>query len=444
MLTRLAYRINQTLELYLPEQRLFLKSDTETRFIRLRPATQAIAIAMGGLALAWTILGTAILLFDSISAGSSREQILRQQTLYEERMNALSADRDLRAEEAASAQERFNLALEQVASMQARLLASEDRRRELETGIDVIQNTLRRTIRERDEARAELSQLQVANAGGSGRTAEAKAEDTVATLEFLTSSLDGTARERDRIQGAADKAAERAEQIAREKQDLELRNEAIFARLEEALTVSVEPLEKMFREAGMDPDDLLRTVRKGYGGQGGPLSPIALSSKGAASVEELRANAILAGLDEMNLYRLAAFKAPFSTPVTSGNVRWTSSYGRRNDPLGAGSRMHEGTDIAGPYGTPIYATADGVVTFAGWSSGYGRLVKVQHAFGIETRYGHLAQIRVDVGQKLSRGDRIGDMGNSGRSTGTHLHYEVRIGGGAVNPMTFIKAANHVF
>ncbi len=444
MLTRLAYRINQTLELYLPEQRLFLKSDTETRFIRLRPATQAIAIAVGGLALAWTILGTAILLFDSISAGSSREQILRQQTLYEERMNALSADRDLRAEEAASAQERFNLALEQVASMQARLLASEDRRRELETGIDVIQNTLRRTIRERDEARAELSQLQVANAGGSGRTAEAKAEDTVATLEFLTSSLDGTARERDRIQGAADKAAERAEQIAREKQDLELRNEAIFARLEEALTVSVEPLEKMFREAGMDPDDLLRTVRKGYGGQGGPLSPIALSSKGAASVEELRANAILAGLDEMNLYRLAAFKAPFSTPVTSGNVRWTSSYGRRNDPLGAGSRMHEGTDIAGPYGTPIYATADGVVTFAGWSSGYGRLVKVQHAFGIETRYGHLAQIRVDVGQKLSRGDRIGDMGNSGRSTGTHLHYEVRIGGGAVNPMTFIKAANHVF
>lgn len=444
MLTRLAYRINQTLELYLPEQRLFLKSDTETRFIRLRPATQAIAIAVGGLALAWTILGTAILLFDSISAGSSREQILRQQTLYEERMNALSADRDLRAEEAASAQERFNLALEQVASMQARLLASEDRRRELETGIDVIQNTLRRTIRERDEARAELSQLQVANAGGSGRTAEAKAEDTVATLEFLTSSLDGTARERDRIQGAADKAAERAEQIAREKQDLELRNEAIFARLEEALTVSVEPLEKMFREAGMDPDDLLRTVRKGYGGQGGPLSPIALSSKGAASVEELRANAILAGLDEMNLYRLAAFKAPFSTPVTSGNVRWTSSFGRRNDPLGAGSRMHEGTDIAGPYGTPIYATADGVVTFAGWSSGYGRLVKVQHAFGIETRYGHLAQIRVDVGQKLSRGDRIGDMGNSGRSTGTHLHYEVRIGGGAVNPMTFIKAANHVF
>jgi hypothetical protein len=151
---RFAYRIHQTLERYFPEQRLFLKSDTETRFIRLRPGTQATAVVVGGLALAWTILATAILIFDSISAGSSREQVLRQQVLYEERMNTLSIDRDLRAEEAASAQERFNLALEQVATMQARLLASEDRRRELETGIDVIQNTLRRTILERDESRA--------------------------------------------------------------------------------------------------------------------------------------------------------------------------------------------------------------------------------------------------------------------------------------------------
>ena len=100
--------------------------------------------------------------------------------------------------------------------------------------------------------------------------------------------------------------------------------------------------------------------------------------------------------------------------------------------------------MAGDYGAPIYTTADGVVTYAGWENGYGRLVKVQHAFGIETRYGHMSQIRVEVGQKVSRGDRIGDMGNSGRSTGTHLHYEIRIGGSAINPMTFIKAATNVF
>ena len=89
-------------------------------------------------------------------------------------------------------------------------------------------------------------------------------------------------------------------------------------------------------------------------------------------------------------------------------------------------------------------TADGVVTFAGWQSGYGRLVKVRHDFGIETRYAHLSKINVKVGQRVSRGDRIGAMGNSGRSTGTHLHYEVRLGGKATNPMTYITAARDVF
>ena len=274
MISRLAYRINQTLERYFPEQRLFLKSDSETRFIRLRPVTQAVAVVVGGLALAWTILATAILMFDSISAGSSRDQVQRQQSLYEERLNSLSVDRDLRVEEAVRAQERFNLALQQVASMQARLLASEDRRRELETGIDVIQNTLRRTIEERDEARVELNQAQVASAPGSGRTEAGRAQDQIATLEFLASSLDGTAKDRDRMQGVADGAAERVEKIAKEKQELELRNAAIFSQLEEALTVSVEPLEKMFLDAGMNPEDLLNSVRKGYSGQGGPLSPL--------------------------------------------------------------------------------------------------------------------------------------------------------------------------
>ena len=384
MLTRLTYRIHTALEHYLPEQRLFLKSDTETRFIRLRSSTQAIALVFGSLALAWTILATAVLLLDSISAGTSRHQVARQQALYEQRLNDLSADRDLRADEAASAQGRFNLALAQVSQMQARLLASEDRRRELETGIDVIQNTLRGVIKERDQARAQ------------------------------------------------------------EKQQLQASNDVIFASLEQALTVSVEPLEKMFRDAGLSPDKLLSDVRRGYSGQGGPLTPISLSTSGqAASMDEIRANAILKTLDNMNMYRIAAFKTPFAMPVKTA-VRYTSGFGGRNDPMGRGYRRHEGQDMAGDYGAPIYTTADGVVTYAGWENGYGRLVKVQHAFGIETRYGHMSQIRVEVGQKVSRGDRIGDMGNSGRSTGTHLHYEIRIGGSAINPMTFIKAANNVF
>ena len=445
MLSRLAYRVNAALERHLPEQRLFLKSDRETRFIRLRPATQAIALVGGSVALAWTIIATAIILMDSISAGSGREQAARQQALYEQRLNALSEDRDTRADEAASAQERFNLALAQVAEMQGRLLASEDRRRELETGIDVIQNTLRRTIKERDEARARVEEANVALvSNGAPKTEAGRAKDALSTVDILAQALASTAQERDVMEGAAEKAAERAEAVMAEKKALQARNNEIFSKLEEAVSVSMEPLDKMFREAGMSPDDLLNQVRRGYSGQGGPLTPLSLSTKSnEASIDEARANAILQGLDRMNLYRLAAFKAPFAMPV-KGSFRWTSGFGYRRDPKGAGTRMHEGTDMAGAYGLPIYATGDGVVTYASWDSGYGRLVKIKHEFGIETRYAHMSAIRVNVGDRVSRGDRIGDMGNSGRSTGTHLHYEIRIGGRAVNPMTFIKAANHVF
>jgi murein DD-endopeptidase MepM/ murein hydrolase activator NlpD len=106
--------------------------------------------------------------------------------------------------------------------------------------------------------------------------------------------------------------------------------------------------------------------------------------------------------------------------------------------------MHTGNDLAGTRGTPILATGDGVVTFAGSQSGYGRLIKIRHAMGFETFYAHLSRIRVKLGQRVSRGDRIGDMGNTGRSTGVHLHYEVRINGNPVNPSKYMKAARNVF
>ena len=106
--------------------------------------------------------------------------------------------------------------------------------------------------------------------------------------------------------------------------------------------------------------------------------------------------------------------------------------------------MHNGVDFAAGTGTDIFAPADGTVIRAGWASGYGNVIYIQHEFGIETRYGHLSRIRVKKGQRVSRGQHIGDMGNTGRSTGTHLHYEVRVNDKPVNPMNYIEAAYNVF
>lgn len=445
MLSRLAHRLDHALEAHLPEQRLFLKSDSDTRFVRLRPSTQAAAIVVTCLTLGWLMFATALVLVGAVSSGGQTDDYAQQVAMYETRLTAVSAERDQRSAEAVSAQDRFNAALAQVSTMQELLLASEDRRRELETGVEVIQSSLRRVIQERDEARAQAETATAALSGKAGAATEiGRAADTEQTLAFLSGALTDAAKARAAALDAVAAAEARMAELAKQKRALESRDAMIFAKLEDALTVSVEPLNKMFREAGLNPDDLIAAVRRGYSGQGGPLSPIMLSTSGqVASPEELRANAILEGLDRMNLYRIAAFQVPFSMPLKTA-FRYTSGFGTRDDPMGRGNRMHEGQDLAGAYGSPVLATADGTVIFAGWENGYGRLIKIRHAFGIETRYGHLSQIRVSVGDKVSRGDRIGDMGNSGRSTGTHLHYEVRLDGRAVNPMTFIRAANHVF
>jgi len=421
-----------------PEQRLFLRSDTETRYIRLGPLTQLLGVGGSALLVGWAIIATAVILMDSIGSGNVREQARREQALYEHRLNALAAERDLRADEARMAQERFNSALAQVSAMQESLLASEDRRKELEKGIEVIQATLRRTIRERDTAREEIAAL-TATLEGRAEDGPAVAQaDVERTLDVLSEALEATAAERDLMSRAATEANEEIARLTYEQQLMEEKNDRIFSQLEDAVTVSLEPLDKMFRAAGMPTDSILDTVRRGHSGQGGPLTPIVFSTKGAEpDADSLRANSILQKLDEMNLYRIAAEKAPFGMPVKAA-FRFTSGFGPR------WGRMHSGTDFAAAYGTPIYATADGVVTHAGWQSGYGRLVKIQHEFGLETRYAHQSEIMVKVGQRVSRGQQIGAMGNSGRSTGTHLHYEVRVGGKAVNPMTYIKAGRDVF
>ncbi len=442
---RLTNRLNAALERRLPEKRVFLKSDTETRFIRLRPLTQAALLAGTTLVVGWTILSSAVFVMDAIGAGGVREQARREQMVYEARLNDLSDERDQRAAEASAAHERFNVALGGVSDMQTALLSSEDRRKELETGLEVVRQSLRKALTERDDARTQLALLQteVDQKQDEGLTA-ARLEDERRTLDYLTAALSTTASERDKLSQQATEAQQQADMLALEKRLMQDRNEQIFARLEEAVSVSMEPLDKMFKSVGLSASKVITEVKRGYNGQGGPLVPMGISTKSSPlDADTERANGVLGSLDQINLYRMAAEKVPFALPLQTA-FRYSSGFGGRSDPFRKSRARHDGVDMAGAHGSPILSTGEGVVTFAGWASGYGNLVKIQHDFGLETRYGHMSKIRVKVGQKVSRGDRIGDMGSTGRSTGTHLHYEVRVGGTPVNPMTYIKAAQDVF
>jgi murein DD-endopeptidase MepM/ murein hydrolase activator NlpD len=147
-------------------------------------------------------------------------------------------------------------------------------------------------------------------------------------------------------------------------------------------------------------------------------------------------------------------EAPVSTSITAAPVRragvsipslmpvnapaMTSGFGMRIHPVLGGRRGHKGIDLATPTGTPIRATADGVVSRADWFSSYGLYVSLEHGGAIETRYGHMSRLNVAAGQQVHKGDIIGYVGSTGRSTGPHLHYEVRISGIAVNPVPYMQ------
>ncbi|MFC3170229.1 MULTISPECIES: DUF5930 domain-containing protein [Paracoccus] len=421
--------MNASLERILPEKRLFLRSD-DNRFVRLRPLTQLAALGGMTLAFGWTLVASSVLAIDAMGAASTRDGITSTQAAFEERLTELSRERDARAAEALAAQNRFAVALEQVSQMQTQLLASEEQRRELEAGLDVVQSSLRDALSDRDDARA--------LAEATGTDAIAHPEEVTAALDIVTGELRQAADERASAVQEAEAAKHEAQELAVEREQILARNDEILTQLEDAVSVSVGPLDDVFRSVGMNPDDVLETIREGYSGQGGPLTPMGYSTRGDAALtnSETKANQIIVTLDQMNTYRIAMEKLPLAMPVKA-SFRYTSGFGRR------WGRAHEGIDMAAPVGTPIHATGDGVVTYAGRQGAYGNLIKIEHELGVETRYGHLSRIRVRAGQRVSQGELIGDMGNTGRSTGPHLHYEVRMKGRAVDPMSFIKAASNV-
>jgi murein DD-endopeptidase MepM/ murein hydrolase activator NlpD len=169
-------------------------------------------------------------------------------------------------------------------------------------------------------------------------------------------------------------------------------------------------------------------------GAGGPF--LSLDADTLALVEA-RAAQLEASLQVAEVALREKARIPSIWPV-EGEA--TDAFGVRGNPFGGGgSEYHSGQDISAPKGTLVVAPADGTVTHAGWQSGYGNLVTIDHGNGLSTRYGHLSKVEVVTGQELKRGELLGLVGSTGRSTGPHLHYEVRIGDVPVSPRHYLPA-----
>ena len=190
------------------------------------------------------------------------------------------------------------------------------------------------------------------------------------------------------------------------------------------------------RKLGLDPNAMLRGADRSA--MGGPLETLATGANGKIDPRFERLG--------LSLARMAALErgldgVPQVMPASIDNI--SSGFGYRRDPFNGSGAMHKGLDFRGPIGAPIHAAAAGKISFVGQKSGYGNVVEVSHGNGLMTRYAHMSKFAARIGQKVTAGDVIGAIGSTGRSTGPHLHFEVRINDRAVNPRPFLEIAPDV-
>lgn len=189
------------------------------------------------------------------------------------------------------------------------------------------------------------------------------------------------------------------------------------------------------RKLGLNPNAMAKGSARG---EGGPLLKLATGKDGSLDPRFRRLGVSLARMDALE-NGLASI--PQVKPAQVAYV--SSSYGYRSDPFTGGAAFHAGLDFPGPMGSPIIAAAQGKVTFVGHRQGYGNCIEISHGNGLMTRYGHLSAFKVKAGQRVDAGTTIAAMGSTGRSTGPHLHFEVRVNGQPVNPRPFLDAAINV-
>jgi murein DD-endopeptidase MepM/ murein hydrolase activator NlpD len=215
---------------------------------------------------------------------------------------------------------------------------------------------------------------------------------------------------------------------------VEGRQMAALTSVEDGMESRVRRMRGIFTDLGLDVTQLEAAAPRA--GVGGPFVPVKLPPDAGTFERQLyRINITRAQVERLN--RTLAL-VPYRKPVV-GEVEFTSGFGVRSDPFLGRPAMHTGLDFRASTGDPVRATANGKVASSGWAGGYGRMVEIDHGNGLSTRYGHLSEIGVKVGDTIKIGQVIGAVGSTGRSTGPHLHYETRIDGEAVDPQKFLRA-----
>jgi hypothetical protein len=387
----------------------------------------------------WTVVGTVVLLGLWSAATATyfafRDDVLTRliarqtemQNAYEDRIAELRAKVDRTTSRQLLDQEQFDQKLDQIMRRQTAL---EARATALGAMPDVT-GSIRPSAPARGASPADGQATPPKPSPISDTVIFVAPPDREARLESRTPVVDGAAPNQFAKGQGVDNVLVRLE---RSLDQVETSQMAALNSYEDGMESRVRRMRGIVSDLGLDMAHLEAATPRAP--MGGPFIPVKLSPNAGSFERQLyRINVTRAQMDRLT--RTMAL-VPYRKPVV-GEVEFTSGFGVRVDPFLGRPAMHTGLDFRAQTGDPVRATANGKVVNAGWAGGYGRMVEIDHGNGLSTRYGHLSQINVKIGDYVKIGQVIGEVGSTGRSTGPHLHYETRIDGEAVDPQKFLRA-----
>jgi murein DD-endopeptidase MepM/ murein hydrolase activator NlpD len=308
-----------------------------------------------------------------------------------------------------------------------------------------LQADLRQADRERAEFHSENAALSKAlhDSGRQIAAVQTEQEQRDERIRLLQQAVATLTHDRNAL---ADRRAQLGDEIKKLEQRLiayQTSQQSVVENLAARTRTNVDEVLKTVAMTGLDVDTLLSRAGEDMPGVGGPFVDLRqVADLNAAESAMLTVASLDGEVDRWDRLQFVMHSLPLAAPLD--HFLLSSTFGKRRDPINGKLAVHEGLDFLSELGAPVMATAPGKVVFAGWKGDYGKMVEIDHGLGIHTRYGHLKSIAVKVGDEVAYRQQIGALGNTGRSTGPHVHYEVRVDDNAYDPMNFLEAGRYVF
>lgn len=454
-------QIQRWLQRFFPERQIILRTEERMRTLRLTTMRQAVTSSILLVVGCWLLVSSGLVVSHSDrinaknievkDARSGYEQLLAQLSVYKRRIDEITeelSDNNQRMVELADRQVALldkQTTKGAIASAARERKPSADSESESRGGFwrsnsEQVEVTIGRIELERNRTSEERLDLhtQLTNLKSDMTDVEQVHEDT-AFIDPKTLELRELVLERDLAASERDGLVQRVSELEDQLREMESTQLLLFHRFSEVADEKIDHIQASLSSTGLEVDSLL-DARRTVSGSGGPFIPLDSVPQADGPLHEslISLNVQVERLTE--LQNLTAVM-PIDKPLEK--YRITSGFGVRKDPFNGSYARHLGLDFGAPYKSPILSPGEGKVVYAGWRGRYGRFVEIDHGMGLTSRYGHLAKVSVEQGDYVGRGTELGLLGNSGRSTGPHLHFEVLYKGKQLNPLKFIRAGNNV-